>query len=249
MKKILILGMIISMMGSTALAYDSNEELEKAMPIQAINKTIENPVPTLYENQKENKDSIYNCFYNENEIAKTLELDGVTMIPLREVLESMDFKINWNSEKSIVEINKGAQWTSLKIGENAYFKNKMASQQLSKEPIIINDKTFVPIEFLNEILNISILIEENNITFEEQMMSKHSGYIQEIRLNEGGDIVSITISSEIESKGFEDQVILNVSKNNTIIQKELEKGKLINVITKPMMTMSLPGQTPAVVIY
>jgi len=249
MKKILILGMIISMMGSTALAYDSNEELEKAMPIQAINKTIENPVPTLYENQKENKDSIYNCLYNENEIAKTVELDGVTMIPLREVLESMDFKINWNSEKSIVEINKGAQWTSLKIGENAYFKNKMASQPLSKEPIIINDKTFVPIEFLNEILNISILIEENNITFEEQMMSKHSGYIQEIRLNEGGDIVSITISSEIESKGFEDQVILNVSKNNTIIQKKLEKGKMINAITKPMMTMSLPGQTPAVVIY
>jgi hypothetical protein len=48
---------------------------------------------------------------------------------------------------------------------------------------------------------------------------------------------------------MEQMTVINVSSATTIFNKSIKKGEFIHVIAKPMMTMSIPGQTPGVVIY
>lgn len=195
---------------------------------------------------------------NENEFSlsydgekldsKLVVVEGIGMVPLREMAEKAGFQVKWNQETSSVEISKGPKWTSIKIGNNGYFKNKMAARPLSKEPVIVDGKTMVPVEFFNVILGLGIQSQDSNIEMNEYEMAIHRGYIQEINERENGDL-SITISSKKVSEGLEDQVIIHTSKDMTIYNTSIEKGKFVNVVSPMMMTMSIPGQTSGIVIY
>jgi hypothetical protein len=235
MKKLIITGLMIAMLTSTVMATA--------------------PVPTLYdsnENVVEVKleQNDVNIYWGETELESAgKDLDGVLMLPLRELAEAAGFEVTWNDETKQIELANGARWTSVELSKNAYFKNKMAPRELSKAPTLIGDKTYVPAEFFTQILSLGLQTKEGNIHFSESMIATHSGYIQEIDLDEEGNISRITISSKEKSEGFEDQTILNVSSEDTYIQRDIEVGNFINAITAPIMTMSLPGQTPAMIIY
>ena len=99
--------------------------------------------------------------------------EGVIMIPLRAVSEALGYKVKWNQETRSVELNAGAQWTQITLGEDRYFFGKMAPIALGKAPEIINERTFVPLEFAEKILRANVSVEDNNIkimnVFEENL--------------------------------------------------------------------------------
>lgn len=175
-------------------------------------------------------------------------INGKMMIPLRKTLETLGYTIKWNAETKSVEISKGVQWTSIKIGENAYFKNKMAPRPLSAAPVIVNGRTLVPAEFYHLILGFGLSIDEGNITINESEMAIHSGYIQEIKFGEN-ERVSLVISEKEESESMNDQTIIHVSPSTTYFNTKVEEGAFINVIAPPIMTMSIPGQTSGIILY
>lgn len=174
--------------------------------------------------------------------------NGVTMIPLRETLEKMGYSVKWNGKEEIVEISKGAQWTSVRINNNSYFKNKMMPIKLSCQPIIIDGRTLVPAEFLNVILDKGISVENSNLIINDSEMSIHSGYIKEI-LDDGHGNFSITLTPDMESENILDYVIIHTSKETTYYNCEFKKGDYINSICNMAMTMSIPGQTSAYILY
>lgn len=175
-------------------------------------------------------------------------VNGHLMIPLRETLETLGYEIKWNNDTRSVDIKKSNQWTSIKINDNSYFKNKMASQTLSHAPVIIDGSTFIPVEFLNVILDLGLSVNEGNLTVSENDMAIHSGHIQKIKYKADGKI-SITISSKEMPDTLSDLTIIHASTDTTYFNTSLEQGKLIHVISPPVMTMSLPGQTSGLVIY
>lgn len=176
------------------------------------------------------------------------EIDGIMMLPLAETLRPLGYEVTWNSESNSVEINKGAQWTSITFGKNAYFKNKMAPKALSSMPKSVENRTFVPLEFFTEILDLGMGIEEGNITIREGMMAIHTGYVKELNYDETGTL-SITLTRDMASEEIGDLTIIHTSKAFTYMNKKPIVGEIIHAITPPMMTMSLPGQTSAHVIY
>jgi hypothetical protein len=175
-------------------------------------------------------------------------VNGNLMIPLRETLETLGYEINWNNDTRSVDIHKSSQWTSIKINENRYFKNRMAPQPLSHAPVIIDGSTYIPVEFLNIILDLGLSVNEGNLTVSENDMAIHSGYIQTIDYKADGKI-SITISSKEMPDNLSDLTIIHASTDTTYFNTTLKQGKLIHVVSPPIMTMSLPGQTSSVVIY
>ncbi|HKL43335.1 MAG TPA: copper amine oxidase N-terminal domain-containing protein [Clostridia bacterium] len=175
-------------------------------------------------------------------------VNGNLMIPLRETLESLGYEIKWNNDTRRVDIHKSNQWTSVKINENRYFKNKMAHQPLSHAPIIIDGSTYIPVEFLNVILDLGLSVTEGNLTVSENDMAIHSGHIQTIDYKAAGKI-SITLSSKEMPGNLSDLTIIHASTDTTYFNTSLKQGQFIHVISPPVMTMSLPGQTSAVVIY
>lgn len=200
--------------------------------------------------EEEMSDS-YKLYYNETAIASELEaekVDGVTMIPLRAVVEGMGFEVTWNAENSSVEIMKGAQWTSLKIGENAYFRNRMAPWALSSAPVIVNGNTYVPVEFVPEILNKGLTVENGDLYFSDYEFAIHEGFVKAIAYDETG-MMTITLVSKEGSEDIMDQTLIHTSKAYTHYNKEVVEGAYIKVISPLFMTMSIPGQTSGYVVY
>lgn len=98
---------------------------------------------------------------------------GVIMIPLRAVSEALRYEVTWDEETRSVELKSGPQWTQITIGQDSYFFGKMAPITLGKAPEIINDRTFVPLEFVEKILRANVSVEDNRIkimnVFEETL--------------------------------------------------------------------------------
>lgn len=211
--------------------------------INGISQRMDNAVPELI--------SAKMIFHNEKSIEADVAMqmvDGVMMVPLRAVLEEMGYEIKWNQETYSVEILKGAQWTSIKIGENYFFKNKMAPIELSSAPVIVNDRTLVPAEFFSEILGLGIMIENGNLVFLDEEVAFHTGYVKEMTYDETGGM-RITIGNYLDSNDVMDQTVIHISEAFTFINLEFETDDLIRVISPPIMTMSIPGQTSGYIIY
>lgn len=181
-------------------------------------------------------------------VNKAVLEEGVLMLPLAESLRNLGYEVKWNSETSSVDITKGAQWTSVKGGVNAYTKNRMAPMTLSVAPTYINGVTYVPAEFFSKILDLSFTVDSGNITLGEDLMAIHEGFVKDISYDETGGM-TITLTAVKGSEEIMDWTIIYTSKAFTYYQKEVKAGEWISAVSPAMMTMSLPGQTSAYIIY
>jgi copper amine oxidase-like protein len=93
----------------------------------------------------------------EHEIYKTE--DGVYMIALRPISEALGYKVTWNNEERSAELTKGAQWTKVTIGEDNYNFAKMIVK-LGNAPEIKDSKTYVPVDFVEEVLKLEVDVNE-----------------------------------------------------------------------------------------
>ncbi|MNI04323.1 Protease inhibitor precursor [compost metagenome] len=86
-----------------------------------------------------------------------VDQNGIEMIPLRQAAEALGYEIKWDGSTQTVELNKGAQWTSITVGKDAYFFAKMAPSPLGAAPVInSNGFMYVPSSFLTEILKANV---------------------------------------------------------------------------------------------
>lgn len=77
--------------------------------------------------------------------------DGIAMIPLREIAEKLGYKLVWNSDTQSIELTKEAQWTKVTIGKDSYNFARMMIE-LGAAPELKEGKTYVPIDFLKQVL-------------------------------------------------------------------------------------------------
>ncbi|WP_165971922.1 DUF3298 domain-containing protein [Paenibacillus piri] len=85
---------------------------------------------------------------------------GMTLAPLRAIAERLGWNVKWNGETQSAEISKGAQWTSLQTGKDAYIYNKMAPFSLGQAPVIKEDGImYVPLDFFSRVLKASVITE------------------------------------------------------------------------------------------
>lgn len=87
------------------------------------------------------------------------EEDDHYMVALRPIGEALGYEVKWNNEERSAELTKGAQWTKVTIGEDNYNFAKMLVK-LGKAPVIKDNKTYVPVEFIEEVLKLEIEVNE-----------------------------------------------------------------------------------------
>lgn len=259
MKKVMSVLVAGSMLLSGA-AFAGETAPVKEAPIQAvpvlISAPVDQPVPTLYDTP-----ALYDTpvlisanptipvqYKEETMLKGAVRIEYTTYVPLKEVAEAMGYTITWNEETRSVAIQKGAQWTSVTIGENAYFRNRMAPWALSGAPIIQGGHTYVPVEFFHNILGKGLSVEAGTITFSDAEMAVHSGYVKDVQMGDKG-VISITIGKYEDSEEMMDLTVIHTTTDTTVYQTSVEPGTFINVICPPIMTMSIPGQTSGLVVY
>lgn len=102
---------------------------------------------------------------NEEEISlekKMYSKDGMIMIPLRQIAESLGYEVTWDNARRTAELTKGPQWTSVTIGQDNYNFAKMLVK-LGSAPSLNNSSTFVPFTFLEEVLQVNLEITQAGV--------------------------------------------------------------------------------------
>lgn len=96
------------------------------------------------------------------EAADIKDVDGVKLVPVRKLAEGLGLEVVWNGEDKSVTVGTIPMGVSFKIGENSYSKSKMTPFVLEAAPQLINDTTFVPVSFFEEVLETMVLRFSNN---------------------------------------------------------------------------------------
>jgi len=87
----------------------------------------------------------------------------VVMVPLRAVAEALGYDVTWNAYLRSVQLGVGVHiW----IGNTEAHRGRMAPIQLSTAPVIVDDLTFVPLDFFRDVLNQTVYVFEGQVVVE-----------------------------------------------------------------------------------
>ena len=97
----------------------------------------------------------------DEETGKPFAENGRTLVPLRITMESLGVNVNWNSEKNCIELNKGFKQVVVPFNESYITVNnkRITTDAL---PVIINDRTYLPIRFVCEAFDYSVNWDQEN---------------------------------------------------------------------------------------
>ncbi len=124
-------------------------------------------LPKLNETEKNKLKNLNNVTLtvlnnNPKDISIKYKNDTI-MLPIRDIIESLGYNVIWNEANKYIKVDIG-NGIIINLGEDEYNIGKVGERKLKKQaPINIEGKTYVPIEFLNEILGINVEIKNNTI--------------------------------------------------------------------------------------
>ncbi|GIP40473.1 hypothetical protein J31TS4_37530 [Paenibacillus sp. J31TS4] len=78
--------------------------------------------------------------------------DGLLMVPLRAIAEALGYQVVWHGDTQSVDVIRGAVWSGIYIGSDAYAFGKMAPAPLGAAPVLKDSVTYVPIAFFGDVL-------------------------------------------------------------------------------------------------
>lgn len=171
------------------------------------------------------------------------------LVPLRQVAESLGFEVSWNPQIKAAEVKKGALWSYAKPGEDRYPYQRMY-KSLGAAPQLFDDRTWVPVAFVEQILRAPVQISGDTLRIASQAEAERetvqkSGSITRIQKDNG--------KMRILLNGYQRGILLHVTEETKIVTADgkpgtaadLELGMDIDVVHDSIMALSQPPQTSA----
>lgn len=84
-----------------------------------------------------------------------LYIDGRTMVPVRGVFEKLGASVNWSQATNTITARKGTTIVELKIGSKTAKVNGI-SKTLDVAPLVLNNRTLIPLRFISEALGAKV---------------------------------------------------------------------------------------------
>lgn len=187
----------------------------------------------------------------ETMIADVYEDNGTVFLPLRAICERLGFNVQWDNETRTVVLEKLPVYVTFNVDADGYTFARTAPMLLGNAPKIINDRTYVPSNFINEILQGEIEISEKNIDIRWLQEAEAEDVYENVTFIEVDETGRLLVNSFLRG-----DMLLNVS-DETVIKNEAGEALKVEDITAerelkvklaPAMTMSLPPQVNALEI-
>ncbi|HEX9059461.1 MAG TPA: copper amine oxidase N-terminal domain-containing protein [Clostridia bacterium] len=89
-----------------------------------------------------------NSFVDFTDVSPVV-LGGRTMVPLRKIFERLGAGVNWDASSGTINAVIGSTKIELKVGSKTAYRNG-EPMQLDTSPVIINNRTLVPLRFIAE---------------------------------------------------------------------------------------------------
>ena len=187
----------------------------------------------------------------EIEGAQALTSDGKTFVPVRAICEGLGMQVEWDGENEIITLVKLPIYITFSPNADGYTFAKTAPMLLGSAPIMKNDRTYVPENFVTEILNGEVEIsEEGNVNIVVEVDNTVPVEILEVKEGDQGMVLSVNDLNRGE------EVVVNITDETVIVDdngeaaaiETLVKGMDAKIEYAQFMTMSIPPMTNAVKI-
>lgn len=101
-----------------------------------------------------------------------VQIGKVVMVPLRPVSEALGFTLHWDDAQKAIHLEDGLMQSDIRVGDNNYFAyssgalGMTAPEKLGEAPVIINNSTYVPVDFYKILLtyNKAVTVSDKLIT-------------------------------------------------------------------------------------
>jgi len=90
---------------------------------------------------------------------------NVVMVPLRAVAEALGYDVSWSEETQSIMLGVGIH---VFIGRNEAYRGRMAPVELSLSPFIRDNLTFVPLDFVRNVLAQNVWVFEGQVVIDSE---------------------------------------------------------------------------------
>ena len=160
----------------------------------------------------------------------------------------MGFSVEWQGETGTIILTKGPLYITMSAFEDGYTFSRMAPAQLGTAPILKNGVTYVPADFVTDILGGAYRIDENNLIKIYDSELKDTALIQSVNAEEKQITVNDIVMGEVVLNISEETYVTD--EEGTVIPfEELTEGLTLKVTYSEIMTRSLPPMnTPYTIV-
>lgn len=173
--------------------------------------------------------------------------NGTLMIPLRAVAEAMGFAVQWHGDTGDIILENGALYVKMNAFADGYALSKAAAVKLGTAPVAENGMTFVPVEFITEVIGGDYRTTENGIKMVWGEM-KDVAVIDSIDTAEKQVTVTDTIKGTV-ALNIDDDTYITDQEGKELSFDDLTEGLTLRITYSDMMTRSIPPQnSPQVIV-
>lgn len=172
------------------------------------------------------------------------------LLPLREVAESLGFEVTWNAQLKAAEVRKGTIAGQVKLGGGQQ-PSTLSAQTVEPTPRLVDGSTYVPVSFVEEILQAddTVTADSISVTEETDIAPPVTGTVTKIMKQDNGRISFLL-------NGYETGIILHISKDTKITSadgkelkaEDLKLGMKVEATHPTFMALSMPPQAGAITI-
>lgn len=169
------------------------------------------------------------------------------MVPLRYVMEFLNFEVVWNEEDQKIQCLRGAQEFGMNIGLDSYYFSKMMPVSFGIAPSLVDgETTYVPVEFLTDLVGVDvyeggddyvIVVEPADVTLNSIEKGEDENSVLSVQDARLGEVI-VRVSEDTILKDGDKELDLNT----------LVDGQELKIGYGAAMTLSLPPQTTAISI-
>ncbi len=134
------------------------DALKKGDQLLAYSKIVTMSIPAKVPAEKVVilKSNAKEIYVDGKKVDNVIYEDGIALLPVRKICEDLGYTVEWDDANKAITVGTVQMGVNFRIGENKYAKSKMAAFTLSKAPVVIDEKTYVPSDFFTEVLEANV---------------------------------------------------------------------------------------------
>lgn len=168
--------------------------------------------------------------------------EGNQMIPLKAVALAFGYDVRWIQSNQSVELIKGARMITIYSHDNLYAFSKMAPQKLSEKAFFHEGSTYVPLDFVEVLLEGFSYVTDEIIEIQTQLQDQISTGNMVIESIKDG-IIYVKIFDGEGHVMINDETTFSIYGSDAeITLKDLKVGDTLKVTHPSIMTMIYPPQ-------
>lgn len=186
------------------------------------------------------------------EDAQIIEVDGATFVPVRALCEGLGMEVLWDNEAQMVTIVDMPLYVTFSPETDGYTFARTAPMLLGSAPFLKDDRTYVPVRFIDEILKKEFTITEDGDVDVKAVIDNSVGAIvlgKEIKEEGTSIVVMDSKRGEEVVVNITDETIITDAEGNVLTDDVLVENAEIRIEYAEFMTMSIPPMTNAVKIW